>query len=415
MIFISSYSGVAIPAQPQETKDFTTASGENWLIGWQYRKRFTFAADGDVGEVAFPIDLTVEHGSGSDGSSIVYCSSHCQTDFDDIRFTDSDGSTKLDYWLQEYTVSDDATFWVEVSLPAAGTDYGYIYYGRGSVSTTSNGTATFDFFDDFNDASFDTDLWSEDWSSGTLTESGGVLHLLGTGGSEGVLSDTTYGFNHAVGMSVKLDEQNNNDVGWDERAGGGYDGNIEYATISHRSGSKVHRFQSDAGADTNARAEDLSSDYFPIEIQWDATRIQTYISGSSVDIESTYIPTDEMGPCIYTYGTNNDVWADWVYVRPWAGIVEPYPYGWQSEEEYEGVPPEWREVGTAILQFFLPVDPASLWALNNLYILLGAGLVIGCGVYLVKGGKNEASMNKLFYVIVAFMIGWALIIGGVMP
>ena len=33
----------------------------------------------------------------------VYVGGNCQTDFDDIRFTNSDGTTKLDYWIEEIT------------------------------------------------------------------------------------------------------------------------------------------------------------------------------------------------------------------------------------------------------------------------------------------------------------------------
>ena len=76
---------------------------------------------------------------------------------------------------------------------------------------------------------------------------------------------------------------------------------------------------------------------------------------------------------------------------------------------------EWREVAEIVFYFSVSISQEALWALNNWYILLGAGLVIGSGVYLVKGGRSELSSDKFFYVMIAFMIGWALIIGGVMP
>ena len=75
----------------------------------------------------------------------------------------------------------------------------------------------------------------------------------------------------------------------------------------------------------------------------------------------------------------------------------------------------WRDVTTATLYFTVEFTEATQWALNNWYILLGMGLVVASGIFLVKGGKDELSMNKFFYVIIAFMIGWALIIGGIMP
>ncbi|HUU63010.1 MAG TPA: DUF2341 domain-containing protein [Dehalococcoidia bacterium] len=72
-----------------------------------------------------------------------------QSDFDDIRFTEGNGTTLLSYWLESYSVSTSAVFWVNVSSVPAGDSTIYMYYGNPSVSTTSNGTNTFVFFDDF--------------------------------------------------------------------------------------------------------------------------------------------------------------------------------------------------------------------------------------------------------------------------
>jgi hypothetical protein len=40
---------------------------------------------------------------------------HCRTDFGDVCFTKSDGSTLLDYWMEEKVDGDYAIFWVEVA------------------------------------------------------------------------------------------------------------------------------------------------------------------------------------------------------------------------------------------------------------------------------------------------------------
>jgi hypothetical protein len=82
-----------------------------------------------------------------------------QTDFDDIRFTDSDGLTLLPYWRESYNASSSAIFWVKLPYIPSGSKTIYIYYGNSGVSSTSNGTATFDFFDDF---SGDLSKWTID-------------------------------------------------------------------------------------------------------------------------------------------------------------------------------------------------------------------------------------------------------------
>jgi hypothetical protein len=86
-------------------------------------------------------------------------------DFDDIRFTDSDGSTELAYWRESYITATSATFWVKVSSVPSGAQIIYMYYGNAGAGTASNGDATFEFFDDFEDGSISD--WSQ-YGSGTV-------------------------------------------------------------------------------------------------------------------------------------------------------------------------------------------------------------------------------------------------------
>jgi len=86
-----------------------------------------------------------------DTDDTVYLNGQCRTDFGDVRFTDSDGTTPLDYWMEDYTSGDNATFWVELpSIPASpNTATIYVYYGKSDATTTSNGDNTFLEFHDF--------------------------------------------------------------------------------------------------------------------------------------------------------------------------------------------------------------------------------------------------------------------------
>ncbi len=104
-----------------------------------------------------------------------------QADFDDLRFTTSDGQTEIDYWIQDYTASTSATIWVEVpTIAATPTDTTiYMHYGNASTSTTSNIDNTFLFGDDFDDASVDTNKWT---TTGILEETGGSLLMNATEG-----------------------------------------------------------------------------------------------------------------------------------------------------------------------------------------------------------------------------------------
>jgi len=75
----------------------------------------------------------------------------------------------------------------------------------------------------------------------------------------------------------------------------------------------------------------------------------------------------------------------------------------------------WVPVGDA--EFIFPVewDPAAQFGFDSFFIFLGLIMIPTSTVYLVRGGRNEASMDKLFWGLVIFVVGWGLLIGGIMP
>jgi len=78
---------------------------------WGYRKQIPITGQSGAG-ADYQIPLEVHSGSGTDSNGVVYLGGHC-TDFpNDIRFTDDDGSTKLDYWL-ENVGEDGAWCWFQ--------------------------------------------------------------------------------------------------------------------------------------------------------------------------------------------------------------------------------------------------------------------------------------------------------------
>ena len=78
--------------------------------------------------------------------------SYAQSGAQDIRFTDSDQVTVIDHWVEKWDYAgQSATIWVEIpSVPANGSTVIYLYVGNATASSTNDGVATFDFFDDFN-------------------------------------------------------------------------------------------------------------------------------------------------------------------------------------------------------------------------------------------------------------------------
>lgn len=136
-------------------------------------------------------------GEGDDEEENVYLSGKCRTDFGDIRFTDDNGITPLDYWMEEKVDGNYAVFWVEVAEDLSTTDQTiYIYYGKNDATTTSSGDNTFIFFDDFDDNSRDTSKWDTVVNgSDTVNEVNQRLEVTGvssTTSSSGYVSSSSH-------------------------------------------------------------------------------------------------------------------------------------------------------------------------------------------------------------------------------
>jgi len=67
-------------------------------------------------------------------------------------------------------------------------------------------------------------------------------------------------------------------------------------------------------------------------------------------------------------------------------------------------------VDTVTIYFSVPLFTGALDA-----VLIFAGLIMipASTLYLVKGGKDEMSSDKLFYGLIAFVLGWGLFLGGI--
>jgi len=135
-----------------------------WLTGWGYRKSHVINYAAGAGTL-YQKQITVHYGSGTDSDDDVYLNSHCRTDFGDVRFTDDDGSTLLDCWMESKVDSDNAVFWVEVADDLSSSNATiYVYYGKSDATTTSNFANTFIDTNDFEGDTVDSVPagWTED-------------------------------------------------------------------------------------------------------------------------------------------------------------------------------------------------------------------------------------------------------------
>lgn len=114
--------------KPQETK----ADGESWYdSNWLYRKTITVdnsSNDNTLTDYQVEISLTT-----SDFNFL-----KAQMFGQDIIFTDDDGTTLINHWIEAYNPIKSANIWVKVpSVPASSTKTIYMYYGNSSYTNTT--------------------------------------------------------------------------------------------------------------------------------------------------------------------------------------------------------------------------------------------------------------------------------------
>ncbi len=70
-------------------------------------------------------------------------------DGSDVRFTHSDGTTVLNYWIESYDSPNQLAYvWVRVPSISSGNTAIYLYYDNPAASPASDGASTFENFDD---------------------------------------------------------------------------------------------------------------------------------------------------------------------------------------------------------------------------------------------------------------------------
>ena len=104
-----------------------------WLTGWSKRKEIVLTGGASGAQVSFQLDIAVAHAAAM------------QSDFSDIRFTQADGTTLVDGWLESKVDDTSADVWVEFPTTPANTVEStyYMYYGKADAVSDWDGSATF--------------------------------------------------------------------------------------------------------------------------------------------------------------------------------------------------------------------------------------------------------------------------------
>jgi len=119
------------------------SSPDPWFNpSWKYRVPITIDNTANANALSnYQVLVTVDTAS-------LISAGKMRSDGGDIRFTDSDGTTLLSYWIESGINTATTRIWVKVpSIPASSTKTIYMYYGStASVSSASDGASTFIMF-----------------------------------------------------------------------------------------------------------------------------------------------------------------------------------------------------------------------------------------------------------------------------
>jgi len=163
-------------------------AGVSAIDGYSYYQTIEYAA---CDQETYQQDIVIHRSTGTAYNETaggletwhIYVGVHCREDYGDIRFTNSTGA-ELAYYLWPDYSSESARFCVRLErADRAGALV--IWYGNPSATTTSDGDATYFFFDQFGDDALNEDKWDTSLTkAGTLTVSDGALAFAATSQGE---------------------------------------------------------------------------------------------------------------------------------------------------------------------------------------------------------------------------------------
>ena len=135
-----------------------------WNQSWGKRIPIEINSSSNLIDYQMKVDIPFEEGM--------------KTDYSDLRFVYWNGTDNIEipYWIQDYN-STDAIIWIKSNL-TSGSNFVYVYYNNPNVSSTSNGSQVFLFFDDFNGDSLSS-KWNTSKSNGdySIKVSNGYVNL----------------------------------------------------------------------------------------------------------------------------------------------------------------------------------------------------------------------------------------------
>jgi len=337
-------------------------------------------SSGDDIDATFYIQVNWNHIDATDVDALCYVVDDDATSDTDWYEIDWDIETRLDYSVAPSVTADDSGTVDRGDLDETFTIGGTVIYYGGTVGLT---TALVDVW--VSASQYGTNVGP--WSDTTLTA--------------GVFSVTCYG-DDEVGIdtyTVKVVE-----------VGAGAGGADLYYTTSVTDTYISDRLLVDMQADDETpRSRQEVSFTLTITYAYDSAICTTYTLTVHRNSTAWYAFT---GGNVSLF---NDTSSDALYNYTGVSITETTHGLTVLVSNTENViwdSADWELITYAT--FYFPIGGID-WGMDAFFIFLGLIMIPASTMYLVRGGRKEMSTDKLFFGLILFFMGWALVIGGIMP
>jgi len=286
-----------------------------WLSGWSYRRPIT------IDNTQNPDDLQDYQILVIVDTASLISEGKLRSDAGDLRFTDEDGVTLLNYWVEGPVNDPNTRVWVKVPLiPGSGTKTIYMYYGNPDATSESDPDSVMELYDHFD--SWDTSKWNGNYND--LSNS--IIKHYGTCS----YSVKSFGPGHRLRMKAYFDMRKSGG----EQSGGGFQGDDHIGAWDGAPANAVLYLSWGSGDLLRSRKDGneqtLSASYRNawkiFEIRWVSGKVEGLIEDSSIGTitDPAYIPTVSLLVQLHARGSPNQdsFQCDWIYVTKY---TDPEP------------------------------------------------------------------------------------------
>ena len=245
-----------------------------------------------------------------------------------IRVYNSTSCTLRPHWCENITSGNCTKLWINYSaiVTSSWINNTAIYYDNAAASSASNGTNTFEFFDDFLGASIDASKWD---TSGTVTVASSIVTVDGTGSNIKSKTTINYGTNYAIRTLFKSSDGLNINAGWEDCVS-----SSDFAIFYSAGSSDTVGSNRKAGVSgPTIDVTDFSTDYHIGDIIRNGTTSVIYkVDDTDGGSETTQVPIINLRIRVYTSAGSQLL--HWILVRKY---TSPEPSSTLGSTEYGNV------------------------------------------------------------------------------